>query len=107
VNGLPRKVRVRNVMAIRIFILVIASVVSGCTTDTLVRGFILPDCPPGPTDKATSRAAACMTEAMYEIAQKKEETSRDTSTSDEDPQSDGSEETDKEQRPAPGPEQPP
>jgi hypothetical protein len=94
-------------MAIRSFIFVLASVVSGCTTDTFVRGFILPDCPPGPTDKATSRAAACMTEAMYEIAQKKDETSRDTSTSDKDPQSEGSEEADKEPRPVPGSEQPP
>ena len=60
-------------MTSRILALALVSALSGCTTDALVRDFVLPDCPPGPTDKATTRAAACMSSAMYEIAQKREE----------------------------------
>ena len=74
-------------MAIRILALVIAGTLSGCTTEQLVRDNLLPECP-GYADRATSRAAACMTAAMYEIALEKAETSEDESSADQDEQAD-------------------
>ena len=59
-------------MAIRILLLVIVSTLSGCTTERLVRDNLVPDCPKS-TGSATTRAAACMTAAAYEIAVRRSE----------------------------------
>ena len=68
-------------MAIRLLAFVIVGAISGCAALHPVPGFI--DCP-GPTDNATSRAAACMTAVLYDTALKKVEASRDSGTTDED-----------------------
>lgn len=73
-------------MAIRTLVISLAlvSALSGCTTDSLVRNFVLPDCVRGSTEKATSHAASCMTVAAYEISQKSDEVAEDGTTSDKD-----------------------
>lgn len=61
-------------MVTKALTLLFTLVVAGCTTDTVVRGFVLPDCAPGPISSPTAHAARCMTVAVYEIAQEKRET---------------------------------
>jgi hypothetical protein len=73
-----------QVMAIRILSLVI--VLSGCTSERLVHDLFVPECN-GNGDKPMSRAAACMTAAAYEIAQKKK-TSQDETIADKDKETD-------------------
>src|SRR5687768_13807832 len=68
-------------MRTKILFLAIASVLSGCTTESLVRDNVLPECP-GSAHRATSRAAACMTAALYEVAMERDETPRDRSGTD-------------------------
>jgi hypothetical protein len=70
-------------MTTRMLCLVIASALAGCTTDRLVRDNLLPACP-APTGRATSRAAACMTSAMYEMVLRKSEGAQDRATGDDD-----------------------
>ena len=66
----------RRVMIPCLLILALAAA-SGCTVERLVRDNVVPECP-GQSDKATSRAAACMTSAMYEIAQEKDDSTNGT-----------------------------
>jgi hypothetical protein len=80
-------------MAIRILPLLIVSVISGCTSDRLVRDLLLTECN-GRGDKPASRAAKCMTAAAYAIAQKKEEPSQDMTSADKDKDKDKDKEAD-------------
>ena len=70
-------------MVIRVLLLVGAAVASGCTTANLY-GNLAPECP-GPTTKATTRAASCMTAAGFWLALEEVEASRDASATSEVP----------------------
>lgn len=61
-------------MKSRVIHLVLGCVLSGCTAQSLVRDNLLPECP-GEARRATSRAAGCMTSALYEIALKNDKAS--------------------------------
>jgi hypothetical protein len=66
-------------MASRVVALLVVSLLAGCTTDAVVRGFVLPDCAHGPVSSPTAHAARCMTGAMYEIVQERREASSEES----------------------------
>jgi len=64
---------------IRASVLLVLGLISGCSS--FRPSFLWNDCPGSGSDRATSRAAACMTEAAYEIAAEKAETRRDADPS--------------------------
>jgi hypothetical protein len=66
-------------MKIRILTVIVAGVLTGCTSQSIVKNLYLPNCS-GQVSIPQAKAAPCMTNAEYYTARKKAKHSQDKST---------------------------